>query len=100
MFTAIGRALRRIAGASLCAAPRCLLALFKPAAGPPLGGALGDLARTKAELVAENALLRQQLIILRRQVRWPRCTSVERELLVLLASRLRTWRQVYGFRTS
>jgi len=30
-------------------------------------GALADLARGKSELVAENALLRQQLIILRRQ---------------------------------
>ncbi len=29
---------------------------------------LTDLGRSKSELVAENALLRQQLIILRRQV--------------------------------
>src|SRR2546421_3464910 len=32
---------------------------------------LTDLARSKSELVAENALLRQQLIILRRQVKRP-----------------------------
>jgi putative transposase len=31
-------------------------------------GTLTDLARSKSVLVAENALLRQQLIILRRQV--------------------------------
>ena len=31
-------------------------------------GTMIDLARSKSELVAENALLRQQLIILRRHV--------------------------------
>lgn len=35
---------------------------------------LTDLTRTRAELLAENALLRQQLIILRRQVKRPACT--------------------------
>ena len=44
-------------------------------------------------LLAENALLRQQLLILRRQAKRPRCTQADRALLVLLASRLRTWRQ-------
>ena len=51
-----------------------------------------DLARTKPQLLAENAFLRQQLLVLRRQVRRPRCTPADRALLVLLASRLRTWR--------
>src|SRR5205823_8077397 len=59
---------------------------------PLLTGALADLARTKPELLAENALLRQQLLILRRQVKRPRCTPADRALLVLLASRLRLWR--------
>jgi hypothetical protein len=44
------------------------------------------------ELILENALLRQQLIILQRGVKRPRCTPTDRALLVLLASRLRTWR--------
>jgi putative transposase len=30
---------------------------------------LADLARSKSELITENALLRQQLIMLRRQVK-------------------------------
>ncbi len=34
-------------------------------------GALTDLGRSKPELIAENALLHQQLIILRRQVKGP-----------------------------
>ena len=54
---------------------------------------LTDLARSKSELVAENALLRQQLIILRRQVKRPACTKTDRMLLVLLARLVRTWKQ-------
>jgi putative transposase len=43
--------------------------------------------------VAENAFLRQQLIILRQQVKRPACTRPDRMLLVLLASMVRTWKQ-------
>jgi len=56
-------------------------------------GMLTDLARSKSELVAENALLRQQLIILRRQVKRPACTKTDRMLLVLLARIVRSWKQ-------
>jgi putative transposase len=54
---------------------------------------LTDLARNKSELVAENALLRQQLIFLWRQVKRPACTKTDRMLLVLLARMVRTWKQ-------
>jgi len=54
---------------------------------------LADLARSKPELIAENALLRHQLIILRRQVKRPACSKTDRILLVLLASIVRTWKQ-------
>ena len=54
---------------------------------------LTDLSRSKSELMAENALLRQQLIILKRQVKWPACTKTDRLLLVLLARMVRTWKQ-------
>ncbi len=40
----------------------------------------------------ENALLRQQLIVLRRQVKRPQLTPTDRALLVLLASKLRAWK--------
>ncbi len=52
-----------------------------------------DLAREKSELIAENALLRQQLVILRRQIKRPRYTKTDRLLLVLLARAVRPWRQ-------
>ena len=56
-------------------------------------GTLTDLGRSKSELIAENALLRQQLIILKRQVKRPACTKTDRILLVLLARVVRTWQQ-------
>jgi len=56
-------------------------------------GAAADPVRGKPELVAENALLRQQLIVLARSTRRPRLAWSDRALLVLLASRVRAWRQ-------
>ena len=56
-------------------------------------GTLTDLTKRKSELVAENALLRQQLIILRRQCRRPVCTKSDRSLLVLLARATQSWMQ-------
>jgi len=56
-------------------------------------GTLTDLGRSKSELIAENALLRQQLIILKRQVKRPACTNADRILLVLLARLVRSWQQ-------
>jgi len=56
-------------------------------------GTLADLTRGKAELLAENALLRHQLIILRRQVKRPVYRKRDQLLLVLLARMVRTWKQ-------
>ena len=55
--------------------------------------ALTDLTRSKSELMLENAFLRQQLIILERQVKRPRAKPRERVLLVATASRLKNWKQ-------
>ncbi len=65
----------------------------KPATCTLLEGAATDLIRTKPELIAENALLRQQLIVLDRQVKHPTFTPFDRGLLVVLASRLPHWKQ-------
>jgi putative transposase len=56
-------------------------------------GTLADLGRSKSELIAENALLREQLIMLKRQVKRPVCTKADRILLVLLARVVRAWKQ-------
>ena len=55
-------------------------------------GCIHDLARSKPQLVIENALLRQQLIVLNRSVKQTRLTRRDRALFVLVASRLQTWR--------
>jgi putative transposase len=56
-------------------------------------GTLTDLGRSKSQLIAENALLRKPLIILRRQVKRPAFTRADRMLLVLLARLVRSWKQ-------
>jgi len=75
----------------LCA--RCVHWTKPLSSSLPLG-TLADLGRSKSELIAENALLRQQLIVLKRQVKRPVCTKADRILLVLLARVVRAWKQV------
>jgi len=60
----------------------------KPATDSLIGGTLADVTRGKGELIAENALLRQQLIVLKRQVKQPKLSPRDRGLLVLLTSRV------------
>lgn len=48
-------------------------------------GTVADLAKGRTELLVENALLRQQLIVLRRQIKRPACRKTDKFLLVLLA---------------
>jgi putative transposase len=56
-------------------------------------GAIADLSRSKEELIAENMFLRQQLIVLERQVKRPKLTQRDRRILVLLSSRIEVWRE-------
>ena len=90
------RLFRRCAhlGRSLARALRQRLVIATKPAEPGVAvGALADVVRSRPALVAENTFLRQQLGILRRGVKRPRCTPTDRALLVLLASHLRAWRQ-------
>jgi putative transposase len=66
---------------------------MKPRSTSLLLGTITDLAKGKSELLVENALLRQQLIILRRQVKRPACKNSDRFLLLFLARITRTWKQ-------
>ena len=52
--------------------------LTQPASSNLVTGTLADLPRRRSELVVENALLRQQLIVLHRQVKTPRLTWRDR----------------------
>ena len=53
---------------------------------------VSDLFRSKTELVAENVMLRQQLIVLNRHVKRPRFKTIDRTILVLLSRLNRSWR--------
>ena len=66
---------------------------IKPLKTSLVPGTSADLTRGKAELLAENALLRHQLIILRRQIKRPVYRKIDRVLLVLLASMVQAWKQ-------
>ena len=65
----------------------------KPATLSLISGGLSDLTRSRADLIVENALLRQQLIVLNRQVKRPLLTHRDRFRLVLLARCTRFWKQ-------
>ena len=69
-------------------------ALLRPASTSILATAVLDLSRSKADLIAKNALLRHQLILLNRQTGRPKLSPSDRLHLLLLAKITRTWRQV------
>ena len=80
LVAGVGRALRA-----------CLWA--RPAARARAVGTGGDLLRRRAQLLAENAFLRQQVLVRRRGGARSAVGPADRTLLVLLAGRVRTWRQ-------
>lgn len=78
----------------LVACDRLLRRLLRPArsvSSLAIGGAR-DLTRTRSELLAENTLLRQQVVVLRRQIDRPRLHKDDRLLLVILARLTERWR--------
>jgi len=56
-------------------------------------GSLSDLKRCRKDPIVENAMLRQQLIVLNRQVKRPQLTQGDRVRLVLLARFTGFWKQ-------
>jgi len=91
MMTTIFGAIKRRGYACLGGIHRWLLRQTKPATGTLTRGAMADVAKGKAAVMAENALLRQQLIVLQRQVTRPAFTPRDRLLLVLLARLVPGW---------
>ena len=59
-----------------------------------VAGLAADLLRSRSELMAENALLRQQLIVAARKAKNPVFQRHERTLITLLAAVLPSWRDV------
>jgi hypothetical protein len=65
----------------------------KPAISVLIIGTILDLTRSRTDLVVENALLRQQLIVLNRQVKRPQLTNFDRFRLVFLSHFTKFWKQ-------
>ncbi len=76
------------------AARQLLRRLTEPARSNLVTGTLADLPRSRAQLLAENALLRRQLIVLGRNTKASRLTWRERLSLVFLARWVPNWKQV------
>jgi putative transposase len=74
-------------------AKQCLKQWTKPVTATLVTGAVSDLTRSRADLIAENVMLRQQLIVLKRQVKRPQLTNSDRSRLVLLARCTQFWQQ-------
>ena len=66
---------------------------IKPARPVLIFGLLSDFTHSRADLIAENALLRQQIIVLDRQINYPQLTNQDRLIFVLLARFTKFWRQ-------
>jgi len=86
--------IRRRLRAAATTAVQAIKFAFREATRPlPLVTGLAvDLTRSRKELLAENTLLRQQLIVASRKVKRPAFRSHERGLLVLLAGLVPRWR--------
>jgi hypothetical protein len=63
---------------------------------PLATGFVADLFRSRDELLAENALLRQQLIVASRKVKQPKFRPFERGLVVALSSVVTNWQNRTG----
>lgn len=71
---------------------RKFIAITKPAGSSRLTATLMDVFRPRSELLAENAL-RQQLIVLQRQIKRPAFKPYDKFLMVVMASLIIPWRQ-------
>jgi putative transposase len=65
----------------------------QPAAPALVSSLLSDITRSRSDLIVENALIRQQLIVLNRQIKRPQLTNPDRFRLVLLAHFTKFWKQ-------
>ena len=66
--------------------------MTRPANGPCNSNLVMDLTRSKHDLLVKNALLRQQLIVLRRRQKQPRLSNWDRIKLICLAKLSPNWK--------
>ena len=66
----------------------------QPALSSPLSGTLAELPRSRTQLLAENAVLHQQLAVLHRQTKTPRRSTRDRLSLLVRAPRVPNWQHL------
>lgn len=72
---------------------RSVLGFIKPSTDSAFAGLVTDVVRSRMDLIAENAFLRQQMLVLSRSGKRLLPTPRDRFLLVLLSSKVRAWQQ-------
>ncbi len=74
---------------------RAVKRLLRPArpVATATAGAARDAVKSRRDLLVENALLRQQLIVLRRGAKRPALRRADRLVMVVLARLSSTWRE-------
>ncbi len=75
-----------------CRARDTLRNRTRPKASEVIMGVAADLLRPKAQLLVENALMRQQLIVLKRSVKRPMLQRRDRLILVALSRLNSAWK--------
>ena len=94
MLSQLTRFAKRLWARLSTAAHQVFRHLTQPASSNLVTGTLADLPRGRSELLVENALLRQQLNVLHRQVKTARLTWRDRLSLLFLARFDPNWKQV------
>src|SRR5713101_4208706 len=94
MFGRLAHFAKRVWHRLACAANQLFRRVTQPALSSPLTGTLADLPRSRAQLLVENAFLRQQLAVLHRQTKTPRLSGRDRLSLLLFAPSLPTWKPI------
>jgi hypothetical protein len=94
VLTPLRRRLRVAAASVANHAKTALRVVTRPL--PLLAELVSDLGRSRRQLIAENTLLRQQLIVASRNVKRPAFRPHERGLVVLLFRLVRRWRDQPG----
>ncbi len=91
MLSQLTRCAKNLVARHSSAAHHLFRRLTEPARPNLVTGTSAALPRTRVELPAENALLRQQLVVLRRHRKTPRLTGPEPLSLLFLARWVPSW---------
>jgi putative transposase len=94
MFNRLVHLAKRVWDRLASAAYHLFRRVTQPALVCPVTGTLAYLPRSRAQLLAENAFLRQQLTVLHRQTKTPRHARRDRLSLFLLAPWVPNWRSI------